>query len=477
MDYEYDDDDAVRVDNINRPKEDIEPTAAVSSTLQAPINNERGTVITTAANPNDDNFTFIQIRDIVPCNLRAVGTNFLRSSVNLALDTYHLRTFIRCYGYLMYNRDEKIKSLVERRKLLTAATATTTNVTSDAETMLQWLLEIRDLETFRQTLHNHLSQARTLMSDDMLETLDLDDDIDEVVRQYTDKLEKQYDTDARREKSATLSENDCGKNKISGRELLRIARDSLDQILTFLRAEDHVRRAINCNGYCRELFDVDASKAREQVNDVWLNLAGSSSTTVIDANEILSAILKDSVLSTALETHSSLLFLVRVSLLFTFLVTQTLGRDLTRCSTTITKEQLLLPSDVNVIRVYVDDDYTRNDDDDGGDSTERDAVRQYFEVYDSMTMEKFIGTVFVQIIRSAFLNFVEWPCRLLENNERTINLSAIHGALTRSLRTRHNSEESVGGGEQQSATRWLRVFGPRRNFSENTDCMLTRRTF
>lgn len=253
---------------------------------------------------DDDDLPFemstrIRLRDVIPCNLRLTH-DFLQSSV----ETRYLETFAKCYGYLMYDRSRKLSTI--------------RSTTTRARAVAQWLSEIEDIDTFRRTLHDHLIQTRSLLRDDMMDSLDLDDDIDDALKKrgYDGFSENNSKTGQNTESS------NSPKTKVSGRELLRLARDSLDQILAFLRSEDYLRRAINFNGFFREIFVVDSSQARARVESAWNDDAATS----LDANALLSIVLKDAILSTGLETHSTLLFLIRASLLFTFLVNQAFGR-------------------------------------------------------------------------------------------------------------------------------------------------------
>lgn len=423
---------------------DMECEPLSSSSTVDHHHHQRDDVATTGVSREDvvddlpfEAITRIRLRDVIPCNLRSTH-DFLQSSVTLAVETSYLETFAKCYGYLMYDRSKKLSHIQSG------------DATTRARVVVQWLSEIQDIDTFRRTLYDHLIQTRSLLRDDMMDALDLDDDINEALKNRGDGSgdDDGCNDDSKRktdERSSTSSTDDA---KISGRDLLRIARDSLDQILAFLRSEDHLRRAINVNGFFREIFVTDSSQARARVENVWNGVATATTTSSFDANAILSIVLQDAILSTGLETHSLLLFLVRVSLLFTFLVSQTFGR----------KDRDDGGNDdgdddpVNVARVFSETPKNET----------TDVVFDYFSTFDSMTMDKFIGTVFVRIVRSAFVNFVEWPCRLVENNGRTIDLNAIHGALTRNLLFEKSSDVF-----STESVRWLRAFGPRRLFGKS----------
>lgn len=217
----------------------------------------------------------------------------------------------------------------------------------------------------------------------------------------------------------------------------------MDQILAFLCSENYLRRAINFNGFFREIFVVDSSQARARVESAWNDDAATS----LDANALLSIVLKDAILSTGLETHSTLLFLIRASLLFTFLVNQASG-----CGDFSENED---DDPVNAARVF-------SPGNEESSKRESDIVFDYFAAFDAITIDKFIATVFVRIVRSAFVNFVEWPCRFVENKVCTIDLNAIHAAVTRSLLF-----EKSSNGFSAESVRWLRAFGPRRLFGKS----------
>lgn len=257
---------------------------------------------------DDDDLPFetstrIRLRDVIPCNLRLTH-DFLQSSVELAVETRYLETFAKCYGYLMYDRSRKLSTI--------------RSTTTRARAVAQWLSKIEDIDTFRRTLHDHLIQTRSLLRDDMMDSLDLDDDIDDAL--------KKRGYDGFSENNSKIGQNiessNSRKTKVSGRELLRLARDSLDQILAFLRSEEYLLRAINQRFLSREIFIVDTSQARARVESSWNDDAATS----LDANALLSIVLKDAILSTGLKTHSTLLFLICAFLLFTFLVSQAFGR-------------------------------------------------------------------------------------------------------------------------------------------------------
>lgn len=355
---------AINLVNDRTMDMDCEP---LSSTVVGDDDDDRDVAISR----DDDDLpfkaiTYVRLRDVIPCNLRSTH-DFLQSSVNLAIETRYLETFAKCYGYLMYDRSRKLSTI--------------RSTTTRARAIARWLSEIEDIDTFRRTLYDHLIQTRSLLRDDMIDALDLDDDIDDALKKHCndgndgnagngDFFENDLKTSKQTENS------NFPKTKVYGRELLRLARDLLDQVLAFLRSEDHLRRAININGFFCEIFVVDSSQARVCVENAW------NATTSLDANALVSIVLKDAILSTGLETHSSLLFFVRVSLLFTFLVSQTFGRDVSQYAKNDDD------SPVNVAQIFSAENEEKS---------ESDVVFDYFAAFDAIMIKRFIGTVFVQI--------------------------------------------------------------------------------
>lgn len=225
--------------------------------------------------------TYVRLRDVIPCNLRSTH-DFLQSSVNLAIETRYLETFAKCYGYLMYDRSRKLSTI--------------RSTTTRARAIARWLSEIEDIDTFRRTLYDHLIQTRSLLRDDMIDALDLDDDIDDELKKHCndgndgnagngDFFENDLKTSKQTENS------NFPKTKVYGRELLRLARDLLDQVLAFLRSEDHLRRAININGFflrdLRRRLVASSSVRRERLERHYVARRERSSFDRVERRDIV----------------------------------------------------------------------------------------------------------------------------------------------------------------------------------------------
>lgn len=366
---------------------------------------------------NDDDL-FVTLIDAIPCNLRNVS-KFLASRIEVTLSKRNLRLFLQCYGFLMHDKTNKLAVL-------------RANDDPRVREIADVLNECKTLADFKVLMRAQLAHVNDIISDPgALDALVNDSTIDCPIK--------------RREQ------------KQSGLDILNMAKYALEYVCNFVQNSDHLRRALNANEYCRQelLRDIDRKYSLPSVYDAWHN------STTCDFDECLSIIFRDAIVTTGMQTHSVMLFVVRASLILTYLMTNFVcqpnnriddcdgdnrGGDNRDASSTRTSSARIT---VTIPRM-----------DDANDEA---AATDFWTNYNEITVEKFVATVMISMFRMFVAECVEWPVRIRESAQRpnsAISLEKMWSIITTQIASRQTDQ-------RDRALPWLRVMRSRNRANAN----------
>lgn len=343
----------------------------------------------------------ITMSNVMPTNLRDPACSFLTSRVSFVTSFGRLVDFCRCYGYMLFDRDEKLNCLK--------------NVSdSQSQVILAALNECRDVDTFKELLAQQLQKLDRIVAGE----------------QYL------VDNDT---SSSSLPTATAASENEHYRGLLDTARDSLRKILQYLREDDKFTRSVAANDVCR-IFTVNNAMNTLRRNLVdWLELNAMERSQVATTensvcNNLISVLFRDLVVGTAVETHVTFVFMIRASLLISFLVENIMLNDSVNVALTASEEEVsrLLEAERRLTESI--DNETTGTEERAYNTLLRDVVRYTRETseqqqqqqptdgqpvmrqhYEVVSSDHFVATVLMATVRCYFANFANWPYRVARN--------------------------------------------------------------
>lgn len=434
--------------------------------------------------------------DVLPSNLQHTSPLFIASRLRVVLDWQQLMEFLQCYGYMMYDREEKIRMFTESpwESVRSAAAA---------------CLSCGDPVTFRTILNAQLNRIDRLIADEF-QTMSTtsaegnaaaDDDVpmDMTTMDDDDAAAAGCNDNGGNDAGATM-----GVDGSSADRIVRAARDALRQLTSSLENDETFAKQMQTNSFYQYIL---APTTIASLNDSlmeWKHVAESTASEELQLNLFVSCVIRDFITTTCTTTHSAIALILRMGVLVVFLMTQIARNPSVQLKVFATASEL---AELNETREKLHESLR------GADSDMRDDEKNYrnmlHDVVDSMcrqyqcernddgttasgaeesggliatTMadatifsspvngEVFVATTILAIVRGAFATFVNWSERLRQfvcygcgddDSERPTGCNHVvplcrhklHSALVRELKTLDSSMRANSG----SAAPWLRV--------------------
>lgn len=338
--------------------------------------------------------------NIIPSNLRKIDFSFLSSKIIGHFNENNLDRFIKLYIYLMYDKEEKIflcKKILKNEIYIN-------NIYN-----LLYSSCLSNRSDFNRLLNEQLEEMKNLM-------ISLEDFIDE-----------------------------DNPNENSRREIITMAHNSLEEILQFIKNEEFFEKIELQNLECRNILNNNNNnndnddilslglESKKKLYEIWLEYLEILNNPNISENDenyrnvLISLIIKDMIISTAADTPITFSFILRMILLFTF---------------------LLINFRQDEIEFHLDDSIN-------------DEEIKCINHGESINCDNLISTVIIFLIRSFFYNSLFWPLSLKENifkedkNEKDFIIE-----LKKVLK-----KDRISGGEFP----WIRIINKRKNFQRTDD--------
>lgn len=219
------------------------------------------------------------VRNVIPCNLS--HDSFLSSEISWMCNETVLITFLRCYGYLMYDRDVKLNAAV--------------NGCADAGAMriLAALNECRDPASFEIAAREQLDCIKSVIISGLNEENELLPAAFSSLRDNNDAA------------NGTNLDEDV-RNVDSKHSILRLAVQSLEKVVSFLRDTAFLERGVRVNEFCRRLLArSDRFDSVRRARHIWTDVP------IADAGDVLSRVLQDAIVTTGLDTHTMFMYIFR----------------------------------------------------------------------------------------------------------------------------------------------------------------------
>lgn len=320
----------------------------------------------------------------------------------------------------MYDRDAKVHALRARVSPEDRA----------AHTLIHALDSCRSTTEFSQSMKLQMSIVRDILQsafNDMntiaVDSSDDDDDDNDVPPAKRKRADRNDGNEPpakklRRDESSTSSSSSSQPPDYDA--LLRLSIDQLKTIVSF------IDRDSNYFDHCLQLNN-------EMQQLIGLHDATSSTTTipsyVINSSDVMTFVVRDMLTSTGTQTHVMFLFVIRVTTIIIFLIVNFV-RNSSVSSVQADDENDVTMEDVSVEGFY--DDATS-------------AVAATFPPV--MTIDNFVATFVINMIRECFATYLDWPVKLLAHNDITISFPTIKHTVVHDL-------SRIRGGSSSS---WIRV--------------------
>lgn len=340
------------------------------------------------------------LRDVIPCNLRR-RLDFVSSCIDGEFRLDSIVEFFKCYGYMMYDRDAKVRLLRERVAREDVL----------AHTLINALDSCRTTEDFSQSMKLQMQIVRDILQSAFDNINNINDDGERPAKKM--RLDGDGDENASPDYDT----------------LLRISIDHLKSIVSFIdRDSTYFDHCLSVNEEMQHLISRDHVIRQSICTSMWI----ASST--YDSSAIMTIVAQDMLLSTGTQTHVMFLFVIRVTTIVIFLIVN------------FVRNSLVSVRAGNVVIVDDDGDVEMRHDvtiegfyDDGGTN----ATNNFPPV---VSIDNFVATFVINTIRECFATYLDWPVKLLANDEITIAFSTMKRNIMHELMTSRGSNFS-----------WMRV--------------------
>lgn len=332
----------------------------------------------------------LNLSDVLTSNLQHTRPLFISSNLKITFDWEQLMNFLQCYGFMMYDRDEKLSMFAQSpwESVRSAASA---------------CLSCQDPTTFRNLLNGQLNR------------------IDQLITQ----------------EFQTMPENETATLNGSADRIVRAARDALRQLTISLDDDETFVKQMRTNDFYRYVLAPATISTLNDSLSEWKYVAQSSDDESRQLNFFISCVLRDFITTTCISTHSVFALILRMGVLIVFLMTQIARNPSVTLKMFATANEL---AELNETREKLHESLHNVDDKMCDD--EKNYRNMLHDVVDSMYRqynlengeerndsaiastaesaifstpvngEVFVATTILAVVRGAFASFVNWPERL-----------------------------------------------------------------